>query len=122
MPVAGSAVAAPKTPMPKLPYRAVTESGAVLEVELPLHVQTVSAMRVQQLLSVIEATLTREIHVLGPTSNGDVLQALAMALAVRAGLVEAAPRPALDLAAQLLSTAADAVAQAALVRHPPGHA
>jgi uncharacterized protein YgbK (DUF1537 family) len=108
--------------MPSLPYRAITESGAVLEVSLPLHEHTASPMRVQQLLTALEETLTREIHVLGTTSNGDILQALAMALAVRAGLVEAAPGPALGLARDLVATATAAVATAALVRLPAGHA
>jgi hypothetical protein len=108
--------------MPSLPYRAITESGAVLDVSLPLHEDTASPMRVQQLLTALEATLTREIHVLGATSNGDVLQALAMTLAVRAGLVEAAPAAALGLARDLVATATTAVAKAALVRLPAGHA
>lgn len=105
-----------------LPYRAITESGTVLDVSLPLHPETVSPMRVQQLLTALEETLTREIHVLGVTSNGDVLQALAMALAIRAGLIESAPREALGLARDLADTALGAVSAVALSRLPAGHA
>ena len=108
--------------MPQLPYRAITDTGAVLDVTFPLHEQTASAMRVQQLLSALLATLTREIAVLGPTGNGDVLQALAMALAVRAGMVGPAPAAALTLSRELVVTATDAVSRAALVRLPAGHA
>ena len=108
--------------MPHLPYRAITESGAVLDVTFALHEQTASAMRVQQLLTALLETLTREIRVLGPTSNGDVLQALAMALAVRAGMVEAAPATALKLAQELLGTSVGAVGRSALLQMPAGHA
>ncbi len=108
--------------MPQLPYRAITESGGVLDVTFPLHEQTASAMRVQQLLAALMETITREIKVLGPTSNGDVLQALSMALALGAGMVEVAPATALRLARDLLATSTDAVSRSALLQMPSGHA
>ena len=108
--------------MPHLPFRSVTDSGAVLDVTFPLHEQTASAMRVQQLLSALLETLTREIRVLGPTSNGDVLQALSMALARRAGMVELAPVAALGLARDLVATATAAVGRTAALQLPAGHA
>lgn len=108
--------------MPQLPYRAITESGAVLDLQLALNEHTVSPMRVQQLLTAVLECLTRELAVLGATSNGDLLQALAMALAIRAGLVESAPEAALLLARQCLDAAADAVAVARHTRPSAGHA
>jgi len=108
--------------MSQLPYRAITDSGAVLDVNFPLHGQTASPMRVQQLLGALLEALTREIRVLGTTSNGDVLQALAMALAVRAGMVEQAPSAALSLSRELVETAVGAVSRSALLQLPAGHA
>ena len=36
--------------MKHLPYRATTTTGAVLDIQFPLHAQTVSAVTVSQLL------------------------------------------------------------------------
>jgi len=108
--------------MPQLPYRSITESGAVLDVSFPLHEHTASAMRVSQLLCALMQTLTREIGVLGTTSNGDVLQALSMALALRAGMVAQAPAAALGLSLELAATATAAVSRSALLQLPAGHA
>jgi hypothetical protein len=67
--------------MTSLPYRATTRTGDVFDLTFPLHPDTGSAVRVDQLLTLILNTLDRDISAMGETSNGDVLQALAMAIA-----------------------------------------
>ena len=108
--------------MKHLPYRATTTTGAVLDIQFPLHEQTVSAVTVSQLLDSVLLTLSRDIALLPNVGNGDVLQALAMALAVRAGIVHA---PFNFMAAQtraLLVTALDAVGEGESSEPAAGHA
>jgi hypothetical protein len=73
----------------KLPFEYTSPTGEHFDLNFSLHPETVSAMRVSQLLYRLLETLDQEIGVLGDTANGDVLQALAMALAVRAGMIHA---------------------------------
>ncbi len=92
--------------MPRhLPYRLTTQTGEVIDFEFDLHPDTGSAIRVNQLLSAVLQTLDREIRVLGETSNGDVLQALAMALAARARMIHAPVEQTANLARELVSEA-----------------
>ena len=109
--------------MPKhLPYRVKHSFGGVLDIDFPLHAQTASAVRVSQLLSATLACIDHELRILGETANGDVLQALAMALAVRAGMIEA-PRDLTDtLAGDLVRSALSAVPKSPAYRGPVGHA
>jgi hypothetical protein len=109
--------------MPKLlPYRVTTATGTVLDIEFPLHAQTVSAMRVGQLLSATLAQIDRGLKLLGDSANGDVLQALAMALAVRAAMIEGPREVTTALAGELLESALGAVEQPPPYRGPVGHA
>lgn len=106
----------------QLPYRAVTAHGDVLDIPFRLHPDTGSSMRVNQLLDALLQCLDREIGVLGETSNGDVLQALCMATAIRAGIVHA-PRETTDrLARSLLDSALESVAAADRRDAPSGRA
>ncbi|MCC5812657.1 MAG: hypothetical protein JJU06_20030 [Ectothiorhodospiraceae bacterium] len=102
----------------QLPYRAVTAHGDVVDVRFALHDETVSPMRVQQLLDALLAALDREIGVLGETANGDVLQALCMATAIRARIIHAPTEVTSQLARELLERALHGVAQA---HHQPAH-
>lgn len=108
--------------MKRLPYRVTTATGAVLDIEFPLHAETVSPVRVGQLLSATLEQIDRELEILGDTANGDVLQALAMALAVRAAMIDG-PRHVTDaLASDLLETALAAVETPPPYNGPVGHA
>ena len=90
-----------------IPYSVTTTSGNQFEFELNLHPQTESAVNVSNLLTSVLDTVSREIEQIGPVGNGDVLQALAMALAVRTHMLEG-DRDMLDqLALQLAQTALD---------------
>ncbi len=88
-----------------LPYDVTTATGERISFEFPLHDETQSAMRVSQLLDAVLGALDREIRVLGATANGDVMQALAMALAVRTAMLHAPYSVGHQLAADLAATA-----------------
>lgn len=107
--------------MPKrLPYKATTSSGNQFEFDFPLHPETGSGVDVFNLLTVVLGTLDREIREVGATSNGDVLQALAMALAVRTRILPGNPEALAGLATRLLNDALAAPVQAAEGNVAPG--
>jgi len=62
-----------------LPYTVTTRTGDVFDIEFPLHNDTVDAVRVGQLVSSLLQAIERNFDVVGEMSNGDVLQALAVA-------------------------------------------
>jgi hypothetical protein len=105
-----------------LPYTARTRSGDVFEIAFPLHPATGNPVRVSQLLTALLEALDREIGVSGETSNGDVLQALAMAAAIRAAMIEAPDEITGPLARDLLSGALSAMQEATHTRAPSGRA
>jgi hypothetical protein len=105
-----------------LPYTLHTATGSQWEFAFPLHADTVSPIRVSQLLTELLATLDRELKVLGDTANGDVLQALAIALAARAVMIEAPASVTLKLAHDLYDTAAAAAVQASKTTSMAGRA
>ena len=106
----------------KLPYRATTRTGDVFDIEFPLHRETGDAVRVGQLVSAVLEAIDKDIAVAGETSNGDVLQAIAMTMAIRAGMIHAPHETSENLAKHLLSIALDAMADS--TNHGPraGHA
>ena len=79
-------------------------------------------MRVSQILSAVLTTIDRDIGIVGETSNGDVLQALAMAMAIRAGMIHAPDAVTGPLASRLLQDALSAMAAAERNAAPAGHA
>lgn len=89
----------------RLPYRAITTSGNQFDFEFDLHPDTASAVNVSNLLTAVLATLDGEIKHIGGIGNGDVLQALAMALAVRTRLLPGSEETLHGLSADLLGTA-----------------
>ena len=103
----------------RLPYRATTASGNEFDFDFPLHEATVSPVKVAQLLDAVLATLDRELRVLGPIGNGDLLQSLAFALAVRARMLGGG-REALDaLVRELLDNALAAEVRPGPANVPP---
>ena len=89
----------------QLPYDVTTATGEKTPSHSPLHVETQSAMRVSQLLDSVLGVIDREIKVLGNTANGDVMQALAMALSVRTAMLHAPYAVGRQLATKLAATA-----------------
>ena len=108
--------------MKKLPYRARTATGDVFDVVFPLHDETGNAVRVDQLVSAILEAIDRDIAVAGDTSNGDVLQAVAMALAIRTRMIHAPQEVKERLTAELVASALNAVAAAERESPTVGHA
>ena len=88
-----------------LPYDVTTATGEKIAFEFPLHGETQSAMRVSQLLTAVLGVVDRELRVLGITANGDVMQALAMALAARTAMLHAPYAVGRQLATGLAATA-----------------
>ena len=108
--------------MKKLPYRVETGTGDIFDIEFPLHEKTGDPVRVSQLVSQLLTTLDRDLALFNGMSNGDVLQAVSMVLAIRAGMVHAEVATTSHLASQLLSTALGAVADAHRQVPQTGHA
>lgn len=95
-----------------LPYQATTATGDRFDIEFPLHADTGNAVRVSQLISDILGSIDRSLAIGDSTSNGDVLQAVAMAMSIRARMIHAAPATSARLALELLTTALDAAGNA----------
>ncbi len=106
----------------QLPYDVTTATGERIAFEFPLHGETQSAMRVSQLLTAVLAAVDRELRVLGNTANGDVLQALAMALAARTAMLHAPYAVGHQLATDLAATALAAAEHCARDDGGAGHA
>ncbi len=66
-----------------LEYHVSTSSGNQFDLSFPLHPDTMSKNQVARLLTAILGAVDTEINSVGGVGNGDVLQAVAMALAVR---------------------------------------
>ena len=108
--------------MKKLPYRARTTSGDVFDIEFPLHGETGDTVRVGQLVTAVLKALDKDIALAGETSNGDVLQAMAMVLAIRARMIHAPQTLTERLSIDLVRTALDAVASSVHQNPQIGHA
>ena len=108
--------------MKTLPYLARTATGDTFDIEFPLHAETGDPVRVGQLISALLEALDRDIGVVGEASNGDVLQALAMTMAIRARMIHASPETVNVLSAELLSAALKAATDSERVTPPSGHA
>ena len=94
--------------MKKLPYTAVTASGDHIRFLFPLHPLTESPQQLAALLTGVLDAIDQAIRDDGGASDGDVMQALCMALAVRTRMVEAAHGPVHRLAEALAATALEA--------------
>ena len=97
-------------PTEYLPFTAVHTGGA-RDINFPLHEHTVNADHVGALLSALLEGISEEIQLRQKVSDGDVLQAMCMALAIRMHLVEAAPDAVRAMVATTLERADGAVAE-----------
>ncbi|MCC5886073.1 MAG: hypothetical protein JJT88_06515 [Gammaproteobacteria bacterium] len=102
-----------------LPFRATTASGNTFDFEFPLHADTANPAQVSNLISALLQTLDREIQIQGDVGNGDLLQALAMTLAVRVRMLGGRSASVDDMVEQLLKTALDAKVEPALGNQDP---
>lgn len=107
--------------MPRiLPFRATTASGNAFDFEFPLHADTVDPLQVSNLVSAMLHALDREISIHGGVGNGDVLQALAMTLAVRTRMLGERSEAVDRLIRDLVDTALDAQVAPAAGNLDPG--
>jgi hypothetical protein len=88
-----------------LAITAVTASGRAYDIDFPLHPETRSAEGVGALVTDLLDCLSRGLAARREVSDGDVLQALAMTLAVRARMLGADPESTTELVRALFDTA-----------------
>jgi hypothetical protein len=88
-----------------LSFTAVTASGQAYEIDFPLHPQTRSAVGVSDLMTALLETISQTLAGRRDLSDGDVLQALAMTLAIRARMLSATPESTASLIEDLFGTA-----------------
>ncbi len=96
------------------------EPGGARQISFPLHDHTVNASHVGALLEALLDSITKEIQATQDVSDGDVLQAVCMALAIRMNLVEAPPGAVRAMVASTLQQADEAVSDS--VVQPAGRA
>ncbi len=98
--------------MKTLLFTALTSGGRAFDVTFPLHPQTRSAEAVSEMITALLETLSHQVEGRQDVSDGDVLQALAMTLAVRARMVDAQAPSTLALVNELVEAAHRAAQQA----------
>ena len=107
--------------MANLPYTAHTETGDTFVIEFPLSEHTEDGVRVHQLMTTVLSSVANDLKILGTVSNGDILQALSMALAVRTRMVFAPEQTMRTIVTELTETALSACYQAERKSDPAGH-
>ncbi len=90
-----------------LPFTATTSSGEVLEFELPLHPKTVSPEHVGHVLEGVLDKLTEIIEGGQEISDGDVIQGLTLAVAIRLSVAGIPVEAARQLVEELANLAMD---------------
>jgi hypothetical protein len=108
--------------MRTLPYCAVTSSGHVIDCNLELHPETVSPETVGRLVSALLNTLDGRIEGHAKLANGDVLQAIAMVLALRSEMLPAPREMKEQLVRDVVERALASVARATHGRTQVGRA
>lgn len=103
----------------QLIYSIWSDEGQHIKFSFPLHPLTSEPGQVGDILDIVLDALDREVHTLGAT-NGDVIQALAMALACRAAVMEGSVETNTALADDLAQEALAAV-RASLATDNLGH-
>lgn len=96
------------------------QPGTSRHIEFPLNPQTVSAEHVGTLLANLLETITTQIGNHSRVSDGDVLQALCMTLAIRMNMIDAPPNTVRTLVSTLLEQADNAVVDSTM--QPTGSA
>jgi hypothetical protein len=91
--------------MKSVSYTVVTNNGRAFDVSLPLHLQTRSETGVAQMVTELLATLSSYLGSNRNVSDGDVLQALAITLAIRARMLSATQESTASLIEDLFGTA-----------------
>ena len=106
--------------MKALPFTATTETGDKFEISFPLHTETGDAVKVHNLISSVLRAIEGDIKFQNGMDNGDVLQAVAMALAVRSRMIHASTAVTSKITLDLVSNALKAAANASHERANSG--
>ena len=107
--------------MAHLPYIVHTDTQDAFDIEFPLSEHTEDSVRVHQLLTTVLNSIANDLKIVGTVSNGDILQALSMALAVRTRMVYAPEQTMRTIVADLTETALTASYAAKRESDPAGH-
>jgi len=99
-----------------LEFTAVTSSGQAFDINFPLHEHTRSDKEVSDLLTSLLDSISAFTTSSHAISDGDILQALAMSLAIRARLVDETGDTSRPLLHELIDTAVDAARDARAYR------
>jgi hypothetical protein len=104
-----------------IPYTANTATGDQFDFIFPLHKETEDPVKVHQILTAVLKTIDEQMKILGATSNGDILQALAVALSVRARIINAPPQTLEGIVNNLVESNLQAAMKAQRKSPPAGH-
>lgn len=99
-------------PAQQLQFVALTSAGQGYEIEFDLHPETRSPQAVSDLLTELLATISRHVGSHAAVSDGDILQALAMATAIRGRMLDARSETVVGLTRSLSDAAWQAVSDA----------
>ena len=98
-----------------------TDTQDTFDIEFPLSEHTEDSVRVHQLLTTVLNSIANDLKIVGTVSNGDILQALSMALAVRTRMVYAPEQTMRTIVADLTESALAASYAAKRESDPAGH-
>ena len=107
--------------MTHLPYTVHKDTQDTFDIEFPLSEHTEDSVRVHQLLTTVLNSIANDLKIVGTVSNGDILQALSMALAVRTRMVYAPEQTMRTIVADLTESALAASYAAKRESDPAGH-
>ena len=107
--------------MAYLPFPVHTDTHDTFDIDFPLSEHTENSVRVHQLLTTVLNSVDHDLKIVGAVSNGDILQALSMALAVRTRMVYAPEQTMRAIVADLADSALAASYAAKRESDPAGH-
>ena len=107
--------------MAYLPFTVHTDTHDTFDIEFPLSEHTEDSVRVHQILTTVLNSIAHDLKIVGAVSNGDILQALSMALAVRTRMVYASEQTMRAIIAELTDSALAASYATKRESDPAGH-
>ena len=94
--------------MKTVTFTAVTSGGRAFDIDFPLHRETRSEDGVSAVVTALLDAISRTLESSKGMSDGDLLQSLAMTLAIRARMLDVAPESARTLVLELVDSALQA--------------
>ena len=103
-----------------LPYKAITTSRKEVNFKFSLDENTNSPLVINEIINLLLSKISNEINIYKP-SNGDIIQSLAMALAVRMKMVNADEKIVEKIVIDCVSKAINAAKKAEVNNQISGH-